>query len=98
MVRALLLITAAFAIVALTYRAYPHIAEPFRQAAAIEQANARIERVRYEKQRERNRLERQLELAKTDEGKAEILRRSRYQKEGWSHLVGDGVGAPPSEP
>mgnify|MGYP005852146541 CR=1 FL=1 len=96
-VRSLLWISVILAIAALTYRVYPHMARPFRQAAAVEAANMRIERVRYEKQRERNRLRRQLELAETDEGKADILRRSRYQREGWSHLVGDGVGSPPSE-
>ncbi len=97
LVRRLLWLMAALAAGVLTYRAYPHIAEPFQQAAAVEMANTHIERVRYEKMRERNHLQRQLELANTDEGKADILRRSRYQKRGWSHLMGDGVGAPPSK-
>ncbi|NLH99715.1 MAG: hypothetical protein GX446_09535 [Chthonomonadales bacterium] len=96
-VRVLLWMTGLLALSVVGYRAYPLIAEPFRQAAVVERGNRRIERVALIKQREKETLRKQAELAETDEGKLRILRESGFVKKGQSRLMGDGVGAPPSE-
>jgi hypothetical protein len=91
-------LTGVLAVGLLGYRAYPMVAEPFRQAARVEQANERIAGIQLAKSRERDNLSRQVHLASTDEGKRDLLRRSAFVPKGYKHLRGDGIGTPPSEP
>ncbi|MBM3494168.1 MAG: hypothetical protein FJX72_07595 [Armatimonadetes bacterium] len=96
-VRALAWATAALAVGVIGYRAHPYVVAPYRQAAVVEAANRRIERVALLKSREKDDLRKQTELADTDEGKRSILRRSQFVEKGQAHLLGDGIGSPPSE-